>query len=169
MAVTCKENNLDRTYCLSFVSPPNQEYFTHLKTSPLPVKGCKMQAFTWHLLPLSCHTCYDMGPISEISCECLSLCNNQGVLRTYSYPDQNRNERSKAICKQIREWNGLIQTSTKILQKSLNAVFCELWYIFKDQHSHQWRRGIQKMLHPSCGDFGPQGWWNLQFNNKFTI
>ena len=45
-----------------------QEYFSHIWTSPLPVKGCKIQSSARCLLPLSrtaslsSFTCWDIGP-----------------------------------------------------------------------------------------------------------
>jgi hypothetical protein len=47
---------------------PAQEYFTYMETSPLPVKGCKIQAYGRRSGPLSregslsCHKCCDTGP-----------------------------------------------------------------------------------------------------------
>ena len=45
---------------------PNREFFTHMDTSPLPVKGCKL-TYTRHSWPLdsegslACHTYCDTG------------------------------------------------------------------------------------------------------------
>jgi hypothetical protein len=47
------------------------EYFTDIKTSPLPVKGCKI--ILKPILFGSCHTPYDMGPV-------VAPYNKQGVL-----------------------------------------------------------------------------------------
>ena len=46
---------------------PAQEYFTYMETSPLPVKGYKIEAYARRSGPLSregslsCHTCCDTG------------------------------------------------------------------------------------------------------------
>jgi hypothetical protein len=55
---------------LVVVLRPTQEFFfTCMETSPLPVKGCKIYAYAWRSRPLctkgslSCHTCYDTGPL----------------------------------------------------------------------------------------------------------
>jgi hypothetical protein len=48
---------------------PSQEFFTYMETSPLSVKGFKIEAYARHLGPLSregslsCHTCCDTGPL----------------------------------------------------------------------------------------------------------
>ena len=50
-----------------WVIHPTREFFTHLKTSPLPIKGCKFYTFARHLWPLSsegslaCHTYCNTG------------------------------------------------------------------------------------------------------------
>jgi hypothetical protein len=47
---------------------PAEEFFTYMEMSPLPVKGCKIEADARRSGPLSregslsCHTCCDMGP-----------------------------------------------------------------------------------------------------------
>ena len=60
--------------CLDGVYRPTQEFFTHMETSPLPVKGCKF----WPILgthghwAVTCHTYSDTGLqfIMVISDEC---------------------------------------------------------------------------------------------------
>ena len=53
--------------CLFGVYSPTREFFTHMETSPLPVKGCKFWPYSRHSWSLSnegsltCHTCCDTG------------------------------------------------------------------------------------------------------------
>jgi hypothetical protein len=71
------------------------DFISRSGMSPLPVKGCKILAYTWHFWPLSregslsCHTCCDTGPRVFQSHSrdraiqpLLTTC--KGMLRTYS-------------------------------------------------------------------------------------
>ena len=50
--------------CLFGVYRPTREFFTHMETSPLPVKDCKFLTYAQHSWPLS----------SEVSLACLTYC-----------------------------------------------------------------------------------------------
>jgi hypothetical protein len=67
---------------------PAEEFFTHIETSPLPVKGCKIYAYAWRSGPLSregflsCHTCCDTG--LRIFCSYPKDCTIQSPLTTHN-------------------------------------------------------------------------------------
>ena len=64
-----KSNFADRVLivCLFGIYRPTREFFTHMETSPLSVKGCKILTYARHSWPLStagslaCHTYSDVG------------------------------------------------------------------------------------------------------------
>jgi hypothetical protein len=77
---------------------PAQELFTYMETSPLPVKGCKIQAYAGRSGPLSrevslsCHICCDTGPRffrSHPKDRPIQspFTTHQGMWRIYSNPD----------------------------------------------------------------------------------
>ena len=83
-------------YCFT----SHREYFAHMETSPMPVKGCKILAYARHSGPLSregslsCHTCCDTGPRvfrSQTNDRSIQspLTTRKGMLRTYSNPDRH--------------------------------------------------------------------------------
>jgi hypothetical protein len=77
---------------------PTQEIVTYMETSPLLVKGCKIQAYAQSSGPLSrqeslsCHTCCDMGPwffrsLPKNRPIHSPLMTHNGMWRIYSNPD----------------------------------------------------------------------------------
>jgi hypothetical protein len=77
---------------------PVREYFTHMETPPLPVKGCKILAYSRRSGSLnregslSCHTCCDTGPRffpfhPKYRPTKSPLTTDLGMWRIYSNPD----------------------------------------------------------------------------------
>ena len=87
---------------LVWVFRPTWEFFTHMETSPLPVKGCSFMTYVRHTLPLS----------SEGSFACYTYCNT-GLPFTWS--------RHPHLLPSV--WQGSCQTDLiKIMSSSNRSV-----------------------------------------------
>jgi hypothetical protein len=130
---------------LFIVLRPAQEYFTHMETSPLPVKGCKIYAYARRSGPLSregslsCHTCCDTGPRffqSHPKDRPIQspLTTRMGMRRTYSNPDPHgdTNVMTVTAVTVILRWRSMNQVKIIFINFSIIKNCFSLIFIFSD-------------------------------------